>query len=106
MTSTTDKGQSAILSTPRHFYGRELRNAIVAALTGVPAVQTVSFLQYFGEHSYFVRLEPRTVETIGQVEAAVQMAINSHPPEIRTGVHCRVLEDGEPLPSSAVQFQR
>ena len=106
MTFTTDKGQTDPVTTPRHFYGRELRNAVVAALAAVPAVQTVSFLQYFGEHSYFVRLEPRNVETIGQVDAAVQAAINSHPPVVRTCVNCRELEAGEPMPSSAVQFQR
>lgn len=90
----------------RHTYGRELRRAMVAALSELPAVTLVAYLQYFGVQGYFVRVSPHTAEAVAEVEAIRQRVVAALQPEIATKVQCRVLSPDEPLPSSTVEFRR
>lgn len=101
----SDPTNAAALPT-RHTYGREMRRAVVAALTALPAVSLVAYLQYVGVQGYFVRVSPHTPEAIAQVDAAVHAVVGALRPEIATKVQCRVLSPDEPLPSSTVEFRR
>jgi hypothetical protein len=94
------------LTSPRHIYGHELRVAIVQALSAVPEVRLVAFLQFAGVQQYFIRLLPSTPEAAAAVDAAARGVTAALHPEIATGVQWRVLAPGEPLPSSAVLFRR
>ena len=87
-------------------YTHELKTAIVSALKGIPEVEGINYLQYWGEHIFFIVLQPKTAETMSKAEATLKALIGgiegASPPRVRL----RFFETGELLPSSAPLFRR
>ena len=87
-------------------YSYELKTAIISALKDIPEVESINYLQYWGEHIFFIVLQPKTPEAMSKAEATLQALIGgiggASPPRVRL----RFFQAGELLPSSASLFRR
>ena len=87
-------------------YTHELKTAIINTLKDIPELEGINYLQYWGEHIFFVVLQPKTAETMSKAEATLKALIggieSASPPRVRL----RFFQAGELLPSSAQLFRR
>ncbi len=87
-------------------YTHELIQAIISALMAVPAVRQVNHLQFWGEQNLYIEVDPRTPETVAQVDAALE-AVAARWRGLRPArLRWRVIDTGEAMPASAALFTR
>ncbi len=87
-------------------YGHELRIQVLAALTTIPQVQRVNYLEYWNDQSYLIFLDPNDQAAQQPVEAALKSVTQATEGARSSTISWRFYSMKDAVPSSATLYQR